>query len=219
MKSIHKLFFGASLLLFASCSETNLQPVQQSQEKVVLNLDFESGAEGFVVNKFGDHVAGKAVINLKDEKSSKCGTLYRGKTADFTVWKGYDFKGNDTQFMGLDMGACKGVFRAVVETKFQLQSALSKGKAKLKFKYYMPGDFTGWKSGYYFNVYLEEKNPDYNNGDSLDNTLQKFVVKVNPNGWVNFSEDLAIDLAAGEYKLLVEIFGSSAAIDNIQLVE
>ncbi len=226
MKKVNVLLTILGFGILMSCNDNNELigdqnngDQNQEQEKTFFKLDFENDSEAFVVNAFGNHVLGKPVIDLNQEQGSKCGTLYRGKTEDFTKWKGYDFKGNNTQFLGLDMGACKGYFDAVVETNIKIENSITRGKAKMAFKYYMPGDFTGWNSGYFFNVYIDEKDADYGNGDSLQNTLQQFKVKVNPNGWVDFSEDLAVDLPAGEYKIIVQIIGSSAAIDDIRLID
>ncbi len=222
MKKI-TLIVALSLNLLIGCSdEENVvsnQQDQQTEEKTVFKFDFENGTENFKANSFGDVTQGKPVINLVDEKDSKCGTLYRGKTADFTEWKGYDFKGNDTQFLGLDMGACLGFFEGVVETDFEIKRTLVEGKAKLAFKYYMPGDFTGWNSGYFFNVYIDKADADYSNGRKLEDAFVKLAVKVNQKGWVDFSEDISVDLLADKYKLIIQMIGSSAAIDDIRLIE
>lgn len=226
MKKVSVLLTVLGFGILISCNDNNEligdqnnDNQNQEQEKTFFKLDFENNSEAFVTNAFGDHVVGEPVIDLVQVQNNTCGTLYRGKTEDFTQWKGYDFKGNNTQFLGLDMGACKGYFDAVVETNIKIKTSISKGAAKMAFKYYMPGDFTGWNSGYFFNVYLDKKNADYENGDSLQNALQQFKVNINPDGWVDFSENLAVDLPAGEYKIIVQIIGSSAAIDDIRLID
>ncbi|CAM1341701.1 hypothetical protein [Tenacibaculum amylolyticum] len=214
------IVLGLCVATLTSCVESNLEPIQdeQNSERVVFNFDFENGNHNFVSHASGDFTENKPVIDLV-QANNRCGTLFRGKTEDFTAWKGYDFKGNDTQFLGLDMGGCEGFFNGVVTTSFTVAEELPEGKAKLKFKYYMPGDFTGWESGYYFNVYIESKEANSNNDRSLENALVKFAVQENQDGWVDFSSIVPISLRQGEYNLVVQIIGSSAAIDDIMLVE
>lgn len=216
MKRLSTFFLAIGLASLIGCSDVNFKQVEDNpiQVKELFSFNFENNSEGFVAHRSGDYTEGTPVTNAKDATDPRCGILFRGKTEDFTVWKGYDFKGNNTQFMGLDMGSCKGVFTSVVETNFELQSDLNQGKAKLEFKYYMPGNFTGWGNKYKFNVYISKKG-----SINLEDAVAKFEVSENPQGWVDFSKDVAVALKAGSYKLLVQIVGSSAAIDDIKLVE
>ena len=237
MKQFRTLFLGISLAVFFGCADTSFEglPDEQGEEnqggqdnqtegRTIFAIDFENDAAGFVVNQFGDHVEGSPVIHINEEQESKCGTLFIGKSEDFTEWNGYDFQGNDTQFMGLDMGACGGFFEAVVETEFVLEESLSVERAKLEFKYYMPGNFTGWGDPYLFNVIIEREETDNNGSQGSDygnfaNAFIQFEVEENQDGWVNFSRVLPVDVPAGKYKLIVEIIGSSAAIDDIKLTD
>lgn len=225
MKSIYLTLSFCVLFLF-SCSETSIEQIGglnlEEEEKVIVNLDFEEGTEGFITNIFGDNIPRRPIIT-GTSGMNRCGALFKGKAAEFTEWKGYNFKGNDTNFMGLDMGYCKGFYRAVVETDFEIDTPISKNDFTFNFKYYMPGDFTGWMYNQYdLNVYLDAGDAKYSymaGGDTLNDTLQTFRATINPSGWVEFSEDLLVDLPAGKYKILVEMVGASAAIDDIQIVE
>lgn len=203
------LVLGFGLLM--SCSEVN-EPVV-NQEKTIFNLDFENDNEGFTSLVDGP------VISINKKEFNSCGALYIGGNKDFTSWNGYDFKGNKTRFLGLDMGGCLGYFGTSTQVKFQILEALPQGEAKITFKYYMPGNFTGWGNDYVLNVYIEKGGIVYPNANNDIESLMKFEAKINQNGWVDFSEDIPADLPSGEYNLVVEMIGSSAAIDDIKLIK
>ncbi len=71
----------------------------------------------------------------------------------------------------------------------------------------------------FFNVYIDKADADYSSGRKLEDALVKLAVKVNQKGWVDFSEDISVDLPAEKYKLIIQMIGSSAAIDDIRLIE
>ncbi|WP_075340458.1 hypothetical protein [Tenacibaculum agarivorans] len=234
MKHIQTLVFGLSLAFFMSCADAEFTPIedeqsnqdqqggndQNDQEELIFAFDFEQGNEDFVTHSSGDFPANEPV-NDRGQVDNTCGTLFRGKTEDFTPWRGYDFKGNETNFMGLDMGACEGFFEAVVETSFYLEESLEQGEATLSFKYYMPGNFTGWDNSYIMNVIIEyaNSNNDFSNDPNFEDVLVRFSPEVNQDGWVDFSEVIPTSIDAGEYSVIVRIVGASAAIDDIKLTK
>ncbi len=218
-----KLPFIACLCLFISCiSEENVvvnPGASQEEEGIIVKFDFEDGNEGFVGHYLGDAIEDEVVTDL-DGIDNTCGKLYRGESSDFGEWKGYDFKGNDTHFLGLDMGRCGGYFDAAVKTQFIINKDLAKEKTKIKFKYYMPGDFTDWGNNTYeVNIYIEKSDEQYSGEDSEFKYLEKFKASVDEKGWVAYAKNLSNDLPQGAYNLVVEIVGSSAAVDDIRLVE
>ena len=225
MKQFRTLFLGISLAVFVSCVDTEFTPIdedgQSGQEQLIFALDFEDGNENFRTHAAGDSPENEPVID-RGQKENTCGTLFRGKTEDFTIWKGYDFKGNDTNFMGLDMGSCEGFFEAVVKTDFFLEEDLGQGEGKLSFKYYMPGDFTEWENNsYVLNVIIEHANSnnDFSNDPDFIDVLVRFSAEVNQDGWVDFSEIIPTSIDAGEYSVIIRMVGASAAIDDITLVK
>ncbi|SNR17597.1 hypothetical protein [Tenacibaculum jejuense] len=223
MKQFRTLFLGISLAVFVSCVDSELTPIeneQPNQEQLIFKLDFEEGNENFITHAIGDFPENEPVID-RGQTEDTCGTLFRGQTEDFTEWKGYDFKGNDTNFMGLDMGSCGGFFEAVVKTDFFLEEGLNQGEGKLSFRYYMPGDFTEWENNNYtLNVIIEHANSnnDFSNDPDFIDVLVRFSAEINQDGWVDFSGIIPTSIDAGEYSVIVRIVGSSAAIDDITLV-
>ncbi|WP_299618447.1 hypothetical protein [uncultured Tenacibaculum sp.] len=224
MKQFRTLFLGISLAMFVSCIDSELTPIegeQSNEEQLIFALDFEDGNENFITHAIGDFPANEPVMD-RGQAQNTCGTLFRGKSEDFTEWKGYDFKGNDTNFMGLDMGSCGGFFEAVVKTDFFLEEGLNQGEGKLSFKYYMPGDFTEWENNsYILDVIIEHANSnnDFSNDPDFVDVLVKFSAEVNQDGWVDFSEVIPTSIDAGEYSVIIRIVGASAAIDDIKLVK
>lgn len=238
MKTITRTLAILTLAFLVSCIDeenVSIDPQNdQNNESTVFKLDFEDFDENLKTHYFGGVTKDREVYELV-QASNRCGSLFLGKTEDFTEWKGYDFKGNDTRFLGLDMGGCEDFFEGVVKTKFTLKEKLSKDRASMKFKYYMPSDFTGWGNNIYeVNVYVERGDIVYgdngvvtffNGNQEVEKEVSgieyvvKFKAEINQNGWVDFSESLSEDLPAGDYNLVVQIIGSSAAIDDIRIVE
>ena len=65
---------------------------------------------------------------------SRCAKIYRGKATEFTKWEGYDFSGNTSQFIGYDMGRCRGFSDGTIHSDFTLEKLFPKNELKFKFK-------------------------------------------------------------------------------------
>ncbi|CAL2083511.1 hypothetical protein [Tenacibaculum sp. 190524A02b] len=217
-----KLIFLAMLnggLLFTSCSnDENMLQTQDastattSTEKELVLYDFERNGNGFY---FTTTDGKKGIKNLSslDAGDGRCGRIYRGKVNEFTKWKAYDFSGNETNFIGYDMGKCGGVSDGFAHRNFSLSKDYKKGSLKIAFKYYKPGDFTGWDS-YYFDIYISKRNES----DVLKNHIIKIDPKEHKGGWISYKENLTKDLPKGRYTLTIRAGGSSA-IDDIAFIE
>ena len=204
-----KYFLGLliiSTLSIVSCDNDENSIAPSPASTAVVSFDFEDDNEGFVNTGLGD-----AVKDAKDE-ANRCGSLYRGKKGEFSNWNGYTFEGNSSNFLALDMGACKGVFSAKVEKDFELTSQLEASKTSLKFKYYKPGNFTGWSTDdYAFKVIIHKESED------ISKALITQELPIDSKGWVDFSKNIPTDLEAGKYTLVVWMEDATAAIDDIQL--
>jgi hypothetical protein len=215
------LFFWGVSMLACSRSDKNEEPTlkQEEGENVIFNLSFENGNESFFTTRNGNNPRYRlSPIPLSPIKKVtvdkfNCGQLYIGSSDEFTSWKGYDFQGNNSTFLGLNMGACKGTFTAGATRKFTLKQPLTKTKATLEFNYYMPGDYTGWKDNdYSFKIYIYKV-------DQLEKPHIFFYPKINKKGWVKYSRKVARDLPVGDYYLLVQMANGSMGIDDIKLLK
>ncbi|WP_442265028.1 hypothetical protein ACSIGC_11845 [Tenacibaculum sp. ZS6-P6] len=215
MKKVNVLLVLVSLALFFSCSDTSLEPIE-SEEKIVFLFDFEDDSEGFIGHStITGHPTNAPVTDAKDDMGSRCSRLYRAQKEDFSPWKGYDFNGNSTFFMGIDKGACEDPFKGIVATNFKLESDLIKEKSRVEFKYYMPDETTGLNlETNRLDVILERIDP---NVPSFPERTIRFRPAVNSEGWIQFSENLPKDLIAGNYRLVVLMAGV-VAIDDISLI-
>ncbi len=214
MKKINLLGAVAlAVMILVSCSNDEIvNPDSEDNNKLELfKYSFEKSNEGFLTAKESDYTANTPVVNLSADKNH-CGRLFTGTSKTFTTWKGYNFKGNDTRFLGLNMGNCKGVFNGVAKKSFKISNSLLKGKGRITFNYYRPGDFTGW--GYVFKVYIskkEEKEP-------FKNSIVQLEPRIESSGWISYAKDLNVDLKSGDYTLYIHMVGA-AAIDDISLIE
>lgn len=221
---IRQILIGIGLLfitVLASCSDDDKNPEDASEgkENEVFNLSFESGNESFYTTSDSNNprypLSPKQLKPLENVTSdnNNCGNLFIGTSDEFTLWNEYDFRGNNTTFLGLNMGACKGTFTAGASRKFTLTEPLRKVDTALKFKYYMPGDFTGWEDNdYSFKVYIFEES-------NLEKAHIVFHPKINDTGWVEYSRKIARDMPVGNYYLMVQMANGSMAIDDIKLVK
>lgn len=220
MKKIIISTLVLSGLLLSSCSNDDQIKIpdngNNTATKAIVTFDFEKAKQFYLpVKDAAGKVTKQPIKNMSELKAgdSGCGRMHRGKAGEFKKWKGYDFSANKTTFVGYDMGRCGGVSEGKSFGDFEFKKNYGKGELKLRFKYYKPGDLTGW-TGYFLDVYLTK--------EGEENPTKKYLVKVTPKvnkaGWVVHDQVLDVAFPKGKYAVVIAGGGAgSVGIDDIQL--
>ena len=220
MKKLPLLFTLVTMFAIIGCSSDDATATNNNNTptgKSLFKFNFETGNDGFYEYQYGSGIPVKS--GMKDiptaAGSTTCGHIYRGKSSEFSKWKGFDFEGNSTYFIGYDMGRCGGYSKGITHRDITFEKDYEKNKLKLQFKYYKPGDLAGL-GNYFMDVYIAKKGES----NPTENHLLKIQPKIDPSGWVTYSEFITTKIPKGEYQLIVHgANAGSFGVDDIELIE
>ncbi|MCF2875893.1 MULTISPECIES: PKD domain-containing protein [unclassified Tenacibaculum] len=168
--------------------------IKVDDSKVLYGFTFEENVEDFANAK-----------NAVEKIDKYC----RGKRGDFPAYNSLVYSGNDTSFMGINMGEIGGYFATEATKTFKLSKTFEVNKLGVQFSSQVIepwGDITS--------IEVELKSASGAEVISLD--VNKSTTT---SSWEILNGTIAKELVAGDYTITVKHAGGMTAIDDIYIYE
>ena len=168
--------------------------IKVDDSKVLYGFTFEENVEGFANAK-----------NAVEKIDKYC----RGKKGDFPAYNSLVYNGNDTNFMGINMGEIGGYFATEATKIFKLTKTFAANTLGVQFSSQV---IEPWGSNTNIEVILKSTS----GGEVISLEVKKSTTT---SSWEILNATIAKEVLAGDYTITVKHAGGMTAIDDIYIYE